>query len=657
MTPQSKGILYGLAIFVLWATAFLTPFFFCTWAKAQSVSVPTTTELDKTNAAVAEQAKRISAIEILIKKLMTPADVMPLPPIDVQVPNAAGVSAQLCSVVFKPVRAMEAFTDGSITTRLWRDEVTACGEKLTLDWWHYDAKHWSLTIRRALDNPTAPRKAALALKSTLFVDGKLVAATNGNLFEMQVAYLEQYRLPPRFTVPDLIKARKVPPINMFRAPIQNVFVDGHRDVKKFQSLGDGPLARGMPGVGDRSDLGVVHEWCASYISYSDIKADYWWQACTDAALDTANVPWHVTRKDGLPTLWDDAEFKGKGFDARNDGYEPNTTVAYPPAPHFRITQNVLGQWEQTTKIDAWQIDDAHQTFAQLVPYMATRHPVFLWLAQSQASSLLGGYNCPVSYCKMDTVEGRSLPLGTQIRGTAWSFRTLSQAVLMTPESPPAWLHPKSRYQAVLELSERRLRADILEPSTRYWQGLSEGRAGALQNPEGCGLVKATGRVSCGIQMWMYDFWAQGLGFATWAGVKGVEPSYKLLTDQLVYRYGVGAQTRKLGAPFTMVFSDPFSPVEKTVMANDRNDLVRFTPSENLAYGSGKPLIVGTGDNLGEWPQMGWHVQGNAAFCSLNGDARCNEIARWWEEQFKLQKAANPQWYGGWEYAKYRIKFD
>jgi hypothetical protein len=96
-------------------------------------------------------------------------------------------------------------------------------------------------------------------------------------------------------------------------------------------------------------------------------------------------------------------------------------------------------------------------------------------------------------------------------------------------------------------------------------------------------------------------------------------------------------------------------VDAPVMANDRNDLVRFTPSENLTYGSNAPIKVGEGDNLGEWPSMSWHVQGNAAFCALNGDARCAEIARWWEEQFKLQKAANPQWYGGWEYAKYRIR--
>ncbi len=564
-------------------------------------------------------------------------------------------SALVCNTSISPKTEMAPFTDEKITTRLWRDRITACGDTLIADWWLYDGKHWSLSLRRDVKNYIAPRKAPVQLVAQLSVNGKAVngphGAINARMYEFQIAYMEAYRIAPRLSVRDLIAKRKIPPINMFREPIQTVFVTGHRDVKDYFSLGDGPLARGMPGAGERADLGLVGEWCASYISYWDIAGDYWWKACTDQAYDTANIPWTLSGPDGRAIMWDDPVFKNKGFDPRNP---PGTIVALPPALHYRAEKNPGGKWVQTKAEDGWQIDDSHQPFVLLVPYMSTRHPYFLWLAQFQTGSLYGYYECGFDWCERRKTTVPTL-MGAQIRGTAWSFRTLTQTSLMTPDNPPAWLWPKARYQPFIVASEKRWRETLIVKSRNYWLALKENRAGKLKSVEGCGVVKATGRISCGIQMWMYDFWGQGLGFAKWAGVQGIDPMYKLLNDILVYRYEKGSAVRNLGAPFTMVFSNPKGSVDQ--LANSREDVRRFTPSENLTYGSGKPLIVGSADNLGQWSELGWHAQGNAAFCALNGDARCADIARWWQAQFEAKKAANPQWYGGWELGKYRIALE
>ncbi len=556
-------------------------------------------------------------------------------------PAFAPASLTVCGQTVQPQHELAAFSDAKITTRLWRDRISACGDNLIVDWWLYDNKHWSASLRRVVKNYTAARLPPVALNAQLSVGGKAVASpggkVQGKLFEMEVAYVEAFRLAPALSVPALIAARKIPPINMFRPPVQRVFVDGHRDVKPYTSLQEGqegPLARGMPMTGDRADLGLVTEWCASYISYFDIAGDYWWKACTDQALDTANVPWHVERSDGLPTLWDDPAFKGKGFDERNVAYGPNHVVLSPPA-------------------SGWQLDDAHQPFAQLVPFMATRHPYFLWLAQYQAAALLGAPNCPVQYCERDTPQGPTLPMKTQIRGTAWSFRTLTQVVLMTPDAPPAWLWPKARFQDVLVRSDARWRAGLLKPTTDYWRALAENRGSNVAPPWGCaGLTKLTGRTSCSIQMWMYDYWGQGVGFGKWAGVTGLDETNRLMGDLMVYRYGAGSPYRQLGSPFTTIFSNPL--VSGGPSANSRADVVRWSPQENLQYGTNKPLVVGSDGHIGQFTDSFWQVQGSAAFCAMNGDARCRDIAIYWQSEWERLRAANPSWLGGWEYGKFRI---
>jgi hypothetical protein len=564
-------------------------------------------------------------------------------------------SATVCGKNFSPQSELPAFTDGGITTKLWRDKIIACGDALIVDWWLYEGKHWAVSFRREVKNYAAKRRPPLALQAQLSVDGKRIpgnlGAIDGRFYEFQVTYMESYRLSPKFAVRDLLKQRKIPPINKFRMPIQRDYITENWEVRDYSSLGDGPLTRPMPNTGEHNDMGLVGEWCANYISYWDIAADYWWKACTDHALDSGNVPWSIFGKEGRAIMWDDPVFSKLGFDPRNPA---GTIVEVPAAKHFAYDFDQSGKWKPGKKEQDWILDEAHQPFVQLVPYMSTRHPYFLWLAQFQAGSLYGYLQCGFDWCGR-----RKTPVPTfanaQVRDTAWSFRTLTQVSLMTPEVTPAWLWPKSRYQPFIAASEKRWREEQIQKSRDYWLALKENRAAKSAQVEGCFLVKAVGRESCAAMMWMYDYWGQAIGFAKWAGVKGLDPMNKLLNDIVAYRYERGSPVRNLGAPFTMVFSNAQSGTRQ--MASSRMDVRRFTPSENKTYGTNKPLIVGSGENIGQWTEQVWQAQGNAAFCALNGDARCLDIARWWETQFKLQKEANPQWTGGWEFSKYRIAFE
>jgi hypothetical protein len=568
---------------------------------------------------------------------------------------APSVSAMVCGKNFSPQSELPAFTDSGITTKLWRDKISACGDALIADWWLYEGKHWAVSIRREVKNYTAKRRPPLALQAQLFIDGKRIPGNlgviDGRFYEFQVAYMESYRLSPKFAVRDLLKQRKIPPINKFRMPIQRDYITENWAVKEYTSLGDGPLYRHMPDTGERSDIGLVGEWCANYISYWDIAADYWWKACTDQALDSGNAPWSIFGKDGRAIMWDDPEFRKFGFDPRNPA---GTLVEVPAAKHFMYDFGQDYKWKSGKTEQDWILDEAHQPFVQLVPYMSTRHPYFLWLAQFQTGSLYGYLQCGFDWCGRRKTAVPTLA-NTQVRDAAWSFRTLTQTALMTPDVTPEWLWPKARYQPFIVASEKRWREEKIQQTHNYWLALKQNRAATLSQTDECYVVKAGTQESCVVQIWKYDYWAQAIGFAKWAGVKGLDPLNKLFNDIVVFRYERGSPVRNIGAPFLMVFAS--SQRASQPKAASLEDVRKFTPSENKPYGNTKPLSVGTGENIGQWTELAWQVQGNAAFCALNGDARCLDIARWWESQFKLQKEANPQWPGGWEYGKYRIAFE
>jgi hypothetical protein len=554
-------------------------------------------------------------------------------------PLHAQVSGQVCGTAVTPQTELQAYTDAGVTTQVWRDRVSACGTDLTVMFWHQaDSGHWLMTLQRPVANVLAKRLPPLAITAALLDKGKRTGAIAGQLSEFQIGYVENKTLQARKTPEHLRKARLVPPIAMFQADKKPVFIDSNYNVRPFTSLKDGTLARAMPMTGERGDIGVVHEWCAAWLSYGTA---YWWNACMDAARDHSNIPWHVLIQ-GKPNLFTTPAMRKAGFDPRNP---PGTILALPKAPFKQWQWQGSGaerRFVETAVDDTWNLDGSHQPFALLVPYMATRHPYFIYLAQCQFGVQLGGLTVGFDYG-----ERPKYPLPTilldQERGVAWSLRTLSQTVLMTPDTVPDWLHAKAVLKPLLTASINRWGAHW-KIKRDYWLKLKTGTAGNTIPIEGKTLIKATGKEAYANQLWMTEYLGQSLGFAKWAGVAEVEPLYGYTRDILLVRFGTGSPYRVLGGTFTTVFSNP----KTGALARSLPDVVQFTPAENISYGTNKPLVVGTDGNIGQWTEQGWQVQGALALCMLNGDARCVEPLRWADAQASRL--------GDWQFDKYRIGY-
>jgi hypothetical protein len=532
---------------------------------------------------------------------------------------AASVSADVCGVAVAPAGPLQPFVDAGTSTQVWRQRVSACGASLSVMFWN-QGDHWAMTVERVVPNPLSARAAAAPLKATLRENGKRVAGIDGPLYEFQIAYAENRQLSPRTTPDKLRAARQVPPIAMLGGGKKPAYLtQSSWAVKPYTSLKDGPLNRGMPNTGERPDIGVIHEWCAMWLNY---PSDYWWRACLESAKDQANIPWHVALA-GRANLFTEAKMRVAGFDYRQPAGQ---RIELPAATHDMLTfqNDPANYYVYKNEKSGWSLDGAHQPFALLVPYMVTRHPYFLYLAHYQFGVQLGGVNVGAEWggrldYKLPTI------MIDQERGIAWSFRTLTQTILMTPATTPDWLYSKDKLKPFLQESVTRW-SKSWKAKRDYWASLTAGKGGKpIGEPY---TVKVTGRQAYALQPWEQDYLGQSLGFAKWAGVTDVEPLYGQTRDMLLARYGTGSVFRAVGAPFTMIFSDP----KTGTLAKSMADVARFTPAENITYGTNKQLIVGTGGAIGQWTDMSWHVQGALSYCVLNGDVRCREPLSWWNAQ-------------------------
>jgi hypothetical protein len=604
---MSMTFIFGLIFMSIGACAFP--------ALGQTVAVPTAEALAKTESRVSAAEQRLEAVEAAIRKLQAPTVILPAVPEPVRSAPAAGT---ICGVRLEAKNALADYVDAHATTRVWREKITACGAALSVMFWNQGA-HWMMTAERVVPNLFATRAAPVAFAAELSVGGKIVAKIDGPLYEFQISYLENQPLKPMGTPEQLRAAKLVPPIKLLRT------YSSHWAVKPYTSLKDGPLERGMPNTGERADIGVVHEWCSLYLNTGDT---YWWTACLDAAKDQANIPWHVTYS-GRANLFTDVAMRDAGFDARNER-GLSGVIALPTAPHPKLMfvsgkPNPPYDYDGKTTV-AWTLDTAHQPNALLVPYMSTRHPYFLYLAQFQVGQLLGCIQSPPGF------GGRykhALPTlcVDQPRGVAWGLRSMSQAVLMTPDATPDWLHSKTIMRDLLRESVTKFTA-YYAPERDYWVALRNGVASKPPEPPMYRYtVKATGVEAWAVSPWERDYLTQAVGFARWAGALEVEALDAILRDILVARYGTGSSYRRMGAPFTAVFSD-----RAGVLAKSMDDVLKFSPSENLTYGTNAPLVVGTGDTIGQNSPNFWQPQGALWLCAANGDERCTEPLAWYNAQ-------------------------
>jgi hypothetical protein len=186
-------------------------------------------------------------------------------------------------------------------------------------------------------------------------------------------------------------------------------------------LDDKPMAAGtvdhhMPDAGGRWDIGPLPTWDVVDLINPSEATRKLVMANGDAA---GSVPWHLRdRKTGVP-LTIDAHPK-TWLDQRGAGTVAEGVL---PEPFHEDSHG-------------WTIDDAHEPALSYLPYLLTGSQYYRDELAMQAAYVLLGYDQDYRGGSHGYIIGENGEAWTQVRGLAWSLRTIANAAYILPASYP-----------------------------------------------------------------------------------------------------------------------------------------------------------------------------------------------------------------------------
>jgi hypothetical protein len=180
--------------------------------------------------------------------------------------------------------------------------------------------------------------------------------------------------------------------------------------QSYQIMQLAGISRYMPETGERDDIGPLTESQAQFICTGSNVALQTLLAQAEAA---GTIPWHFRD-----------ERTGAPIDVVRYG---NATLASPQAGKPFIAGT-------TTSITA---DTAHQPAIAYVPFLLTGDPYHLETMQFQATYNIVTWDPGFRYRTH------------QVRGHAWSLRTLGQVAQVTPDDTPRWMLGRSYFHGLL----------------------------------------------------------------------------------------------------------------------------------------------------------------------------------------------------------------
>ncbi len=177
----------------------------------------------------------------------------------------------------------------------------------------------------------------------------------------------------------------------------------------------GPVTGYMPTTGGRVDIGSLPSWSVMWLLSMDKRA---WSSMMAAADGSGTWSIHYRdEKTGRPVRTDNDTNKDMTthFNLRERG----------PLPVPRFVNNDLGHsWSPYTD------DTAHQPSLAYLPYLVTGDYYYLEELQFWAASN------PLGTDPNNSGHGKGLVRWLQVRGQAWSMRTLGQVAYITPDADP-----------------------------------------------------------------------------------------------------------------------------------------------------------------------------------------------------------------------------
>lgn len=179
-------------------------------------------------------------------------------------------------------------------------------------------------------------------------------------------------------------------------------------------------------------------------------------------------------------------------------------------------------------------DVAHQPALAFLPFLLTGDPYHLETLQFQST-----------FNTLFFLWQRRLDTG-QVRGQAWSLRTLAQNARVTPDQVPSWLLPRRVWTTLLD----RQRDEMLR---RFVRNPEPPRAVFRTTDQNFG-DRATGPLGAGtyIAPWQGEFDVFILGWLVSMGFKDWEPVYRWALGSTIARTdGRSGWVRAYGTPYVM----------------------------------------------------------------------------------------------------------
>ena len=255
---------------------------------------------------------------------------------------------------------------------------------------------------------------------------------------------------------------------------------------KTEPMGAGLANPAMPDTGGRGDIGLMPGWTAMYVLSGD-------RGAREATLGTASLAgsWSIhyrDKKTGRPVSIADYPYMtllGNPGDTRN----PATGLyeAFPACGGTCTNPNIA--------------DASHQPAFSYVPYLLTGD--YYHLEELHFWTMYNLFRSTPGYREY----GKGLFKSDQVRGQAWSIRTLAEAAYITPDSDPF----KAQFQTFL--------ANNLDwYTTTYAGGTGSNNHGIITN--GAAVVYNSSR---GVAPWQDDFFTSAVGRAAELGFAKAKP--------------------------------------------------------------------------------------------------------------------------------------
>jgi hypothetical protein len=285
-------------------------------------------------------------------------------------------------------------------------------------------------------------------------------------------------------------------------------------------MGNALIYKKMSDAGGRSDIGIMPTWHARYLVSQDAEAQDTMLANADAA---GSIPWHYRdeatgdylRIDHHPKLWMDGR------------------TGWPEFGADRLTNGFAGGGAV-----GWEMDTAHQPALSYLPYLITGSQYYLDELLAQ-----GAYSVAASSPGYRGYDKGFVDTG-QVRGRAWTWRTMSDAAYITPND-----HAMKSYFVTL------LNNNMASLVQRYIVGGRMDKYGELE-----GFLRYDMNPGGDIAPWQVDFVALVLGSVAERGNSDAAAMLKWMDNFVSGRFisGDNGFDPRYGAAYRMLDHAPHS---------------------------------------------------------------------------------------------------